>query len=293
MAGTLDGRLSFKAGGQSFDALRLSADGTGEADLTQARLPGLAPDLMRPVLEAVGKEGFSATSEAVSRIVEAATSGRSLDVGSIAAPLRIGNGALQVGPLRVEADGAVLSGETRIGLQDHALSGRFDLALPKPDEADVVDAPDPALIYDLSGTLAAPRRTLGVEPLTSYLASRAYQLEQARVRALEEALRETVRLRRESRYYEAREKTREGLRDARLKAEEEARRAETERRAREAAEAERRRAEEAAARPAPAPARSAPTPTSLDLEAPPIAVPAPPPAGTYRNLPGVEPLQRF
>lgn len=293
LSGILGGRLNFKAGGQSFNALRLSADGTGEATLTDARISAIAPNLIGSVLEEAGKPGFSATSDAVTRLVDTAQRGQSLIAGSITTSLRLANGALQIGPIRLDASGEVLSGEARIGLADRALSGRFELALPKPEEEDVVDAPDPALIYDLSGTLAVPHRALGVEPLTSYLASRAYQLEQARVRTLEEALRETVRLRRETRFYEAREKTRQTLRDARIKAEEDARRAETERRDREAAAAERRRAEEAAARPQPAPPRSAPAPAELDLEAPPVAVPPPQPSEGFRNLPGVEPLQRF
>ncbi|WP_082659446.1 AsmA family protein [Aureimonas sp. AU40] len=300
LSGLLDADMSFQAGGQSWQALRLSADGTGNASLRNAKLFGTSPDVMRPVLAAADEKGFSAKDEAVARLVGEAQTASSLDLGTVSAGLRLGNGTLQIGPAEAQASGLTLNGEARVALADRVLSGRIDIALPKPAEEDVVDAPDPALVYTLSGTLSQPRRDIGVGPLTSYLASRAYQIEQARVRTLEEALRETVRLRREVRFYEARAKERDALRDARLKSEEEARRAELERA--EAARAEAARAEaarvETERRRAASEAAATPNPPSaatgtLDLEAPPVTVPQPASPSGFPNLPGVQNPTRF
>ncbi|WP_427025953.1 AsmA family protein [Aureimonas ureilytica] len=312
LSGRLDGRMTGRAGGQSWQALRLSAEGSGEASLHETRLFDASPGVMPSVLAKANEPGFSASDERVAPLVAAASAGQSLDLGTVSADLRLANGVLHVGPAEAKAGELALSGQASIALADRALQGRIDLTLPKPEEEDVVDAPDPAVVYDLSGTLAEPRRTSDVAPLTSYLASRAYQIEQARVRGLEEALRESVRLRREVRLYEAREKQRAAIRDARLEAEEAERRKAAERaeaeeverrKAAERAEAERaaaerrRLTEEAARAAASAPPRPSPSRAEeeLDLEAPPVAVPAPPPVqpNTFPSLPGVQNPTRF
>ncbi|MEO9790140.1 MAG: AsmA protein, partial [Aurantimonas coralicida] len=73
--------------------------------------------------------------------------------------------------------------------------------------------------------LAAPRLTANVTPLANYLSVRALEREQARVEAMQENLQETLRLRRETRFYRWREAEAARIAAERRAAEEEAERA--------------------------------------------------------------------
>ncbi|WP_062210871.1 AsmA family protein [Aureimonas sp. AU12] len=212
LAGTANATAQLRAGGQSVPDLLASLDGTGTLTLADGRLRGVRPDLLAPILAALDQDGARIDPADVASRVAQTTADAVAILPPVDAPFTIGAGTLRLAPLSLDLRLARLTGEPQMRLTDRTLSGalRLDLALPAND--DTVDPPTPAIGYALEGTLAAPALVANTEPLASYLAARAYQREQARVEALEEDLRETVRLRREARLYRERSQVRETLR---------------------------------------------------------------------------------
>ena len=159
-----------------------------------------------------------------------------------------------------------------------------------PADEEVIEDTAPSVSYVAGWPGSAAFSLAGADPLTSYLSIRAYRAEQARLQALRDDLQETLRLRREARYFNdlARERA--------------------ERAQAAAAEAERRRAEEALARQEEARARQeeaaraadeargttdAPLLPLPDLRVPPPSPRAPgevPPPFEYELTPGQPPL---
>jgi membrane protein involved in colicin uptake len=82
---------------------------------------------------------------------------------------------------------------------------------------------EPAFGFTVSGEIGQAAMTLDMQPMAQFLTQRALEIEQARVEAMQAALLEKQRLRREVRYYAALQDERERLEAERLRAEEEAR----------------------------------------------------------------------
>ena len=83
---------------------------------------------------------------------------------------------------------------------------------------------EPAVRFSLEGPLGATTRQFDTEPLAQFLTQRALESEQARVEAMQSALLEKQRLRREVRYYAALQDERDSAAEEWRKQQEEARR---------------------------------------------------------------------
>ncbi|WP_168990596.1 AsmA-like C-terminal region-containing protein [Aureimonas flava] len=312
MAGTLAG------GGETWPALLSSLNGRGRLAIADAVLRDVRPDLLAPVLEAAGTDGFETGIPAVSALVERLSAGARAPLGTLAADWTLGAGTLRTGPLRHDFADAALEGEAAFDMRSGQVEAELALRLAPPADEAVEDAP-PAVSYRIAGPWTAPVLQTAVQPLATYLSALSARREEERIEAIEDDLRETVRLRREARLYRERERLREQFRQERetreAQAREEAARAEAERQARERAEAERREAEarqareaeaaretaarEAAARAAAAQAeaaaRTAPAqrPPPSDFELQPLPPPGAPPASGFGGLPGVSDPNRL
>jgi len=156
---------------------------------------------------------------------------------------------------------AVLSADLKADFATGSVSAAGNVVYAAGDDA--LAGSTPEVRFTVEGPLAALSGKYDTEPLAEFLTQRALEREQARVEALQSALLEKQRLRREVRYYASlqfeRDKAAEALRkaqeearvaaEARRKAEEEARLAEEARRqAEEQAWAEAARQAEEAAR---------------------------------------------
>ncbi|MFD2237338.1 AsmA family protein [Aureimonas populi] len=299
LEGILTGRIAGEGSGQSFAALASSLTGEGRVALAEAALRGIAPSRLPGLLAAVDAQGFELESEPVAGLLRQADEGAAYPLGDVEADLVLGLGALRVLPVSLEAGDERLVGSGSIRLADFGVEGTLALAFTPP-EAERLPDTAPAIGYRIDGPFGAPFVLSDVEPLTSYLSLRAYAREQERLEAMREDLRETLRLRREARYYRhlAAERERAEAERLRLEQEAEAARQEAERAAAEeeqerirAEEAERARAEEAAQSADPAaPAVSLPEPLLQEPEAP---GPAGPPPPSYEGLPGVGPPLDF
>ena len=90
---------------------------------------------------------------------------------------------------------------------------------------DALVGSEPARALQLEGPLGALSGNFDTEPLAQFLTQRALEREQARVEAMQSALLEKQRLRREVRYYASLQFERDSAAEALRKAEEEARQA--------------------------------------------------------------------
>ncbi|WP_279479327.1 AsmA-like C-terminal region-containing protein [Aureimonas sp. SK2] len=313
-AGLLAGRLDLSGmltgGGESWPALLASLDGRGRLTLADGTLRGVRPDLLAPVVEASEAEGFEPGLPAVAALVDRLSAGASASLGDLTADWTLGAGVLRTAPLRRDFAGAVLEGTGALDLRAGRVEAELALQMTPPAD-ETVEGTAPSVAYRIQGPLDAPVLQASVEPLAAYLSELAARREEERIEAIEDDLRETVRLRREARLYRERERLREDLRQERLAREaaerEEAARREAEERRRmeaaraaEAAESARRAAaqesaaREAAARAAAqaeaeAAARAAtprPSPPA-DFELQPLPPPPASPGTGFGGLPGV------
>ncbi|RUW39517.1 AsmA protein, partial [Mesorhizobium sp. M8A.F.Ca.ET.021.01.1.1] len=177
---------------------------------------------------------FLAKADAIGRDIDAAkTAGFAPDIaagGSFAAKdaevaFTIAGGTLRAPPISLENPAATLSADITADLNASTVSAKGAVTYRPGDEA--LAGSEPAVNFTAEGPFGAVKRQFDSEPLAQFLTQRALEKEQQRVEAMQAALLEKQRLRREVRYYaalqDARDKAAEELRQqeeaARLKAE--------------------------------------------------------------------------
>ncbi|KAA3452649.1 AsmA protein [Mesorhizobium sp. SARCC-RB16n] len=211
--------------GKSVDAMVAALSGSGTATLKGLQIAGVNPD-------AFG--AFLAKADAIGRDIDAAkTASFAPDIaadGSFAAgnaevAFTIAGGTLRAPPISLENPAATLSAGITADLNASTVSAKGAVTYRPGDEALV--GSEPAVNFTAEGPFGAVKRQFDSEPLAQFLTQRALEKEQQRVEAMQAALLEKQRLRREVRYYaalqDARDKAAEELRQqeeaARLKAE--------------------------------------------------------------------------
>ncbi len=238
---SLDGNIRLDSTGHSYGALISGLTGAGQVAIANARVPGVPQRVFRPLLAAADREGFKpdtdtgATLRGLSRepsfAVPAVTSAFSVTAGRV----RFAPVSIQDGEEKLTLDGSV-------DLADLTIAADLTLAIDPGD--DRVEGAEPTVFYSLTGPLADPTLSVDATALANYLSVRALEREQARVEAMQESLQETLRLRREARFYRWRAAEAKRIAEERRAAEE----AERLRAEQAAAEAARLREEQAAAR---------------------------------------------
>ncbi|TPM55059.1 AsmA family protein [Mesorhizobium sp. B2-2-4] len=244
IGGKGDVSAAFSTSGKSVDAMIATLSGSGTAALKGVTVAGVNPNAFST---------FLAKADAIGRDIDAAkTAGFAPAIaadGSFAAKdtdiaFTIAGGTLRAPPISLENPSATLSADITADLNADTVSAKGAVTYRPGDEALV--GSEPAMNFSVEGPFGAVKRQFDSEPLAQFLTQRALEKEQQRVEAMQAALLEKQRLRREVRYYAAlqdqRDKAAEELRQqeeaARLKAEADAKaKAEAEAQARAEAEA--------------------------------------------------------
>ncbi|MBZ9765851.1 AsmA family protein [Mesorhizobium sp. CA6] len=254
IGGSGDLSAALSTSGKSVDAMIAALSGSGTAALKGLKVDGINPDGFGAIIakaDAIGRDIDTAkTAEFAPQIA----SDGSFAAGDTDVAFTIANGTLRVPPVSLDNPGATLSADVTADLNTSTVTAKGTLTY-RPGEEALVGS-EPAVNFSLAGPLgAAPQFDSG--PLAQFLTQRALEKEQQRVEAMQAALLEKQRLRREVRYYAAlqteRDKAAEELRrqeeEARQKAEAEAKaKAEAEAQAQAEAEAKARADEEARAK---------------------------------------------
>lgn len=310
-APALGGRATVSASlgssGPSVAELVHGLAGSGVVDLkgmTVAGLNGAAlPDLIRQA-DALG-QGID--DAATARFAPGIVQSGNFAAGDSTFAFNLASGVLRAPPTQFDRDQAVLTAEGRIDLNAQTVDATAEFALKPGDDALVGAEPTAQLI--VSGSASAPQVALDTSGLAQFLTQRQLEIEQARVEAMQAAILEKQRLRREAAYFTALNAQRAAVRDsetlrraelARLAADAEMRRLKEEAQAKAKAEAEAKAAaeKEKTAEPETKPTKPAPKPQAAapqkpepraqpavapagEFPPPPIAPPAAPPAGDF------------
>ncbi|MGX5802364.1 AsmA family protein [Bradyrhizobium sp. Arg314] len=247
--------VALSTSGKSVDAMIAALSGSGTAALKGLKVDGVNPD---------GFAAIIAKADAIGRDIDTVkTAGFAPQIagqGSFAAgdsdvAFTVANGTLRAPPISLDNPGATLSADVTADLNTSTVTAKGTLTYRPGDEALV--GSEPAVNFSLAGPLGATAPQFDSGPLAQFLTQRALEKEQQRVEAMQAALLEKQRLRREVRYYaslqterdNAAEELRRQEEEARLKAEAEAKaKAEAEAQAKAEADAKAKADEEARAK---------------------------------------------
>lgn len=221
ITGHADVTTTLSSSGKTVEGLiaALSGSGTAKAHgLTVSGLDAAAFDRIIAKADEIGRDidGPRTAAFAPTLVVSGDFPADEADLA-----FTVAGGILRAPPLRVVTETATLSVSLRADLSTATFAADGEIVYAPGDEALV--GSEPAVRFSAEGVPGAMRVNLDTEPLAQFLTQRALEIEQARVEAMQAALLEKQRLRREVRYYAALQKDRDLLEKKRLKAEEEAR----------------------------------------------------------------------
>ena len=257
-AEALSGKANISANlntsGKSVEAMVAALSGTGTAALSDVTVRGINPAAMPALIAEADRIGRDIKEETVAAFAPSIAGEGEFAGGNADISFTLAGGVLRSSPLTLTAQGTTLSAELRADMAEWNIAASGEVVYDPGNEALV--GSQPSLNFSLEGAPGEAALAFDTQPMAQFLTQRALEIEQARVEAMQAALLEKQRLRREVRYYAMLQQARaeaeaERLRleeEARLKAEEEARvKAEAEAKAK-AEEEERLKAEEEAKR---------------------------------------------
>ncbi|HEY6630058.1 MAG TPA: AsmA family protein [Rhizobiaceae bacterium] len=255
--GSGDISTALSASGKSVSGLVAMLSGSGTASFRSLLVDGINPQAFPEFIaraEGFGKDIDAAKTAGFAPIIAGAGS-FAADPGEAA--FTVAAGVLRAPPLALRNPAARIEANLQADFNTGEVSVAGAVTYEPGQEALI--GSEPALRFSVRGPVGAATKSFDSEPLAQFLTQRALEIEQARVEAMQSALLEKQRLRREARYYaalqeehdRATEEWRRQQEEARLKAEAEAeakRKAEEEARLKAEAEERARQAEAERAR---------------------------------------------
>ena len=254
LTGTGDISAALSTSGKSMDALIAALSGSGTAALKGLGIAGVNPDGFAAIIAKADTIGRDIDDAKTAGFAPQIASDGNFAAGDTDVAFTVANGTLRAPPISLDNPGATLSADVTADLSAETVTAKGGITYRPGDEALV--GSEPTVNFIAAGTVGALTRQFDTEPLAQFLTQRALEKEQQRVEAMQAALLEKQRLRREVRYYAAlqteRDRAAEELRrqeeEARQKMEAEARaKAEAEAQAKAEAEAKAKAEEEARA----------------------------------------------
>jgi hypothetical protein len=227
LAGTATASTSLSSSGKSVDAMMAALSGSGSVAVKGLSIANLDPDAFSPIIaeaDRIGRDIDAARTAAFAPGL-AVAGAFAADDADIA--LTIAGGVVRAPPLTLRNPAATVSVDLTADLSAGTVAAQGSIAYQPGDEALV--GSEPRIGFAIQGPPGATTRSLDTGPLGQFLTQRALEKEQQRVEAMQAALLEKQRLRREVRYYaslqQARDKAKEHrrLEEMRVKAETEAR----------------------------------------------------------------------
>ncbi|MER0237110.1 AsmA family protein [Fulvimarina sp. MAC8] len=191
---------------QSAAGLVSAMTGAGELTAVGLVIPGVPSAPIEPLLAAADVDGFSADDDTSATFDEISGEQR-FQIPRLVSGYSVTAGEVILPPVTVSETGSELTMSGRLDLASFDLDADLRLDIDPGDEA--VEGAQPEVRYALQGPVDAPLLDRNDSVLANYLAVRALEREQARVEAMQERLEETLRLRRETRFYRWLERKRE------------------------------------------------------------------------------------
>ena len=237
------------ASGKSVDGLIASLGGSGTAGVDGVAIAGVDPGAFNEILRQADRLGPEIDATAVAAFAPDLVRRASFRAGSADVAFTIANGTVRTPPVVLDGGQAAMRADLRFDLGQSAVEAEALLTYDAGAEA--LAGSEPAVRLVAAGALGDVGVLVDTEPLAQFLTQRALELEQQRVEAMQAALIEKQRHRREVRYYAALDERRRRAaeesnrleRELEMQREEEARRAAEDEAARAADEEETRRQE--------------------------------------------------
>ncbi|MDN5926181.1 MAG: AsmA protein [Hyphomicrobiales bacterium] len=256
LSGNADLSASVTANGKSLDAMVASLAGSGTSSFRDLAIPGIDTEALPAILAGADRIGKNIDAGKTAGFAPSLVSGGRFAAGEGTLAFTVAEGVLRAPPLRLEGKDATVTVTPSFDFNKASAAAAGTIAYQPGDEALVGSEPD--VDFSGSGPLDAMRFKLNTAPLGQFLTQRALEREEARVEAMQAALLEKQRLRREITYYEDRDATRKRLEEeareraamqaaARVAAKAEAARQAEEARRKAAAEAKQKAADDAKA----------------------------------------------
>ncbi|TPM38678.1 AsmA family protein [Mesorhizobium sp. B2-3-4] len=225
ISGASDFSTTLSTSGKSVDAMVAALSGSGTAALRGLQVAGVNPDAFSAFLAKADAIGRDIDAAKTAGFAPAIAADGSFAAGNADVAFTVAGGTLRAPPISLENPAATLSADITADLNTSTVSAKGAVTYRPGDEALV--GSEPVVNFTAEGPFGAVKRQFDSEPLAQFLTQRALEKEQQRVEAMQAALLEKQRLRREVRYYaalqDARDKAAEELRQqqeaARLKAE--------------------------------------------------------------------------
>jgi hypothetical protein len=212
LSGNADLSASVTANGKSLDAMVASLAGSGTSSFRALAIPGIDTEALPAILAGADRIGKDINAGKTAAFAPALVSGGRFAAGEGTLAFTIAEGVLRAPPLRLEGKGATVTVTPSFDFNKASAAAGGSIAYSPGDEALVGSEPD--VNFSGSGPLDAMKFRLDTAPLGQFLTQRALEREEARVEAMQAALLEKQRLRRETAYYEDRDATRKQLAEA-------------------------------------------------------------------------------
>lgn len=221
ISGGGDISAALSTSGKSVDGMIAALSGSGTAALKGLKIDGVNPDGFAAIIakaDAVGRD--IDTAKTAGFAPQIAGQG-SFATGDTDVAFTVANGTLRAPPISLNNPAAILSADVVADLNTETVTAKGAITYRPGDEALV--GSEPTVNFNLAGPLGAAALQFDSEPLAQFLTQRALEKEQQRVEAMQAALLEKQRLRREVRYYAALETQRDKAAEELRRQEEEAR----------------------------------------------------------------------
>ncbi|MCC5779378.1 AsmA family protein [Nitratireductor sp. B36] len=235
LRGRLSGHASVTASGKTVNGMASALTGSGSVTVNDLSILDLNPQALPLILQKADVLGNEIDAAQTEIFAPPILRDGEFQVGSTEFAFTIAGGVARTPPMRLEAEGAILTTTASADLQ--RMTVETDGALVFDPGLEAVVGAEPRVDLVASGPFGDVEASLSIGPLAQFLTQRALEREQVRVERMQSVLLEKQRLRREARYFAA-------LQTERERAEAERQRLERElRQKREAEEAARRKAE--------------------------------------------------
>lgn len=234
--GRSDVSTSLSTSGKSVDAMVAALSGSGTAALKGLAIAGFNPDAFGAFIAKADTIGRDIDTAKTAGFAPQLAADGSFSAGDADIAFTVASGTLRAPPLSFENPAATLSADITADLNASKVTAKGAITY-KPGDESLVGS-EPSVNFSVEGPFGATQKTFDSEPLAQFLTQRALEKEQQRVEAMQAALLEKQRLRREVRYYAALQTERDKAAEELRKQEEEAARQKAEAEAKAKAEAE-------------------------------------------------------
>ncbi|MBN9068652.1 MAG: AsmA protein [Rhizobiales bacterium] len=212
LSGSADLSASVTANGKSLDGMVASLAGSGTSSFRGLTIPGIDTNALPAILAGADRIGKDINADKTAAFAPSLVSGGRFAAGEGTLAFTLAEGVLRAPPIRLEDKGATVTVTPSFDFNKVSAAAGGSIAYNPGDEALVGSEPD--VNFSGSGPFDDLKFVLDTAPLGQFLTQRALEREEARVEAMQAALLEKQRLRREMAYYEDRDATRKQLAEA-------------------------------------------------------------------------------